>query len=127
MTDNSQIDSNERLPESREPQMAAESQPVADSWQQNILSAEHWVRVVFMVLFAFIACAVCYVAAILVIVQFVITLFSGNSNEKLREFGSCLAQYIAQLVNFLTYNREDKPFPFADWPEPKNYENTVDK
>lgn len=90
---------------------------VEPSWKERLLSADHWLRFVFMVLFAIILGLVSYVITVLVILQFIWALVSGEGNDKLREFGSSLSQYIYQILRFLTYNSEDKPFPFADWPE----------
>lgn len=87
------------------------------TWAQRLLSADHWLRFAFMVLFAIILGVVSYVMTALVIVQFIWALIAGEGNDKLREFGSSLSQYIYQMLRFLTYNTEDKPFPFADWPD----------
>jgi hypothetical protein len=43
--------------------------------------------------------------------------FSGQTNENLRFFGASLATYIYQALMFVTYNSDEKPFPFAPWPE----------
>ncbi len=83
----------------------------------KLLSADHWLRFVFMFLFAVIASVASYVIMILIIIQFLFALFTGNSEERLQAFGSSLSQYIFQILNFLTYNSDDKPFPFSDWPQ----------
>lgn len=83
----------------------------------KLLSPEHWLRFVFMCLFVCVAFVASYVMLVLVIIQFIFALVLGNSETRLRSFGSSLSQYIFQSLNFLTYNTEDKPFPFADWPE----------
>ena len=87
------------------------------SWQGRLLSVDHWLRFVFMVLFAIILGVVGYVMTALVVLQFIWGLITGEGNDKLRDFGSSLSQYIYQTLRFLTYNTEDKPFPFADWPD----------
>jgi hypothetical protein len=36
---------------------------------------------------------------------------------KLRDFGLSIGKYVAEIINFLTYNTEEKPFPFDhEWP-----------
>jgi hypothetical protein len=45
-------------------------------------------------------------------------LITANTSERLRAFGASLGEYLRQIVRFITYNSEDMPFPFADWPEP---------
>jgi hypothetical protein len=84
--------------------------------KSKLLSAEHWLRCVFMVLFVAIACVASYVVFVLVVIQFLFALITGNPEERLRAFGGGLSQYIFQILGFLTYNSEQKPFPFADWP-----------
>ncbi|ODS23470.1 hypothetical protein AB835_08800 [Candidatus Endobugula sertula] len=73
-------------------------------------------RFVFMVLFAIIASVASYIISLLVVIQCVFVLVTGVANDRLQAFGRSMSQYIFQIVNFLTYNSEDKPFPFADWP-----------
>jgi len=94
-----------------------EAESTETHWKEKILSAEHWLRFVFMVLFAVIAVVASYVVAVLIVIQFVFALVTGNSQDKLRTFGADLSQYIFQILSFLTYNSEEKPFPFADWPQ----------
>jgi len=55
--------------------------------------------------------------AVIAVVQFVTRLFSGQINQQLAEFGDGLAAYFRQIMGFLTFHSEDKPFPFAPWPE----------
>jgi hypothetical protein len=99
---------------------AVEAEIVDDkepTWSERLLSVDHWLRFVFMVLFAIILGVAGYVISILVIIQFIWALVTGEGNDNLRAFGSSLSQYIYQMLRFLTYNTEEKPFPFADWPE----------
>lgn len=85
--------------------------------KDRLLSAAPWLRFVFMVLFIAIVVVAGYVMAVLVAIQFVFALVSDGNDEKLQRFGCNLSQYIFQILCFLTYNTEDKPFPFADFPQ----------
>ncbi len=80
------------------------------------LSSQHWLRLVYMLLFAAALQLASLVMWFVVIVQFLLTIFTGKNNEKLREFGGSLSLFIFQALQFLSYNTEEKPFPFADWP-----------
>ncbi|AFI85599.1 DUF4389 domain-containing protein [Methylophaga nitratireducenticrescens] len=71
------------------------------------------VRLLYMLLYGFVLYLTMSVLAIVVIVQFVFALFSGSSNESIRGFSKDLARFIQQIVLFLTYNDERKPFPFT--------------
>jgi hypothetical protein len=84
--------------------------------KQNIFTGSTWVRGFFMLMFAlfhFVAKTVLY---IIVIIQFGSILFFGKLNERLLSFGNSLATYIYKIWLFLTYNTDEKPFPFSDWP-----------
>lgn len=88
----------------------------SEELKSNLTSSQHWLRLLFMVLFAVILYVAAMVISVLVALQFLFSLISGKDNRNLRHFGQSLAQYIYQTLRFLTYNSEDKPFPFDDWP-----------
>lgn len=84
--------------------------------KSNITSSKHWLRLVFMLLFAAVLQLASLVMWILVAVQFVFSLITGEDNQHLRRFGHSLSTYIYDVLKFLCYSSEEKPFPFADWP-----------
>lgn len=84
--------------------------------KSNLLSSRHWLRLVFMLLFAALLQLAGIVMWVLVILQFLFSLISGKDNRNLRAFGASLSSYMYQTLKFLTYNSEEKPFPFSDWP-----------
>lgn len=82
----------------------------------NLTSGDHWARFIYMLLFAVFLYIANMLAALLVVVQFVFALLTGSPNVRLRGFGAEVTQYIHQIWRFLTYNSEEKAYPFADWP-----------
>lgn len=84
--------------------------------KSNLLSASHWLRVLFMVLFALILQVAAAIMWVVVVLQFLFSLFTGETNTRLRQFGHSLATFIYQTWQFLSYNSEEKPYPFQDWP-----------
>ena len=42
---------------------------------------------------------------------------SDSINSNLRDFSNALSDYIFQILKFLLYSSDEKPFPFADFPE----------
>ncbi|MES2676335.1 MAG: DUF4389 domain-containing protein [Pseudomonadota bacterium] len=82
----------------------------------NLKSSKHWLRLVFMLIFAALLQLASIVMWVLVIAQFLFSLFTGEDNVKLRKFGESLSAYIFHTLKFLSYNSEEKPFPFSDWP-----------
>ena len=79
-------------------------------------SSDTWIRFAYMALFTVLLLAARLVISILVIVQFVLVLFSGKDNENLRNLGQGLGKWVYQTIMFLTFNSENKPFPFDEWP-----------
>lgn len=86
--------------------------------KSNLLSSKHWLRLVFMLLFAGLLQLAILVMWFVVTLQFVFSLITGKDNSKLRDFGHGLSTFIYQSLQFLSYNSDEKPFPFNDWPEP---------
>jgi hypothetical protein len=50
-------------------------------------------------------------------VQCLFSLCTGSDHLALRKLGAEVSLYIYSTLRFLTYNSEEKPFPFADWPQ----------
>jgi hypothetical protein len=86
------------------------------SLKANLTNRDTWLRLVYMILFAVIFSVVEIVTGVVVCVQFLFKLFTGEVNQPLRDFGSRLAVYFREMVAFLTYHTEHKPYPFAPWP-----------
>lgn len=82
----------------------------------NLADKGTWFRLVYMILFAVIFNVAELVTGAVVMVQFLFKLFTGKANEQLQNFGHKLAAYFQQIVAFLTYQTEDMPYPFGEWP-----------
>ena len=74
------------------------------------------VRLLYMLLMAFILQFCGTLLFILAIVQFVIVVIDELPNVRLATFGRHLGSYVKQIVEFLTFASEEVPFPFSDWP-----------
>jgi len=76
-----------------------------------------WLRLAYMLLFALLVMAARLLVSIVVVVQFILVLIFGKDNENLRNLGQGLGKWVYQAIMFLTFNSNDKPFPFDEWPE----------
>ncbi len=85
--------------------------------KKNLTNTTTWMRLVYMILFAVAFNVAEIVLGVVVIVQFLFQLFTGQSNERLRTLGQGLGAYIYEIIVFLSYHSDDKPFPFGHWPE----------
>ena len=84
---------------------------------KHLKSKSIWMRLLFMLIVTFFYSVSRIVVAAVVIVQFFWKLFTGEVNEKLLGLGKSLATYTNQVILYLTFNSEERPFPFdLDWP-----------
>ena len=57
------------------------------------------------------------VVSAVVVLQFFWVLLTGETNKRLENLGQALATYTYQIICYLTFNTDERPFPFdADWP-----------
>lgn len=92
--------------------MAEEKQ---EQLKKNLKDTNQWMRILYMVLFWIVLYFVLVVTGVIIFIQVLFALISGSDNENLRKFAADLTKYINQIILFLTYNDDRKPFPFAAW------------
>lgn len=97
-----------------------------ETLKENISARSTWLRALFIILFALIYSVAEIVIGAVVILQFLFVLFSGNANGRLLEFGQSLSTYVFQILQYVTFNSEQRPFPFSDWPKPRDEEDTAE-
>jgi hypothetical protein len=85
--------------------------------EDNLKSRDTWLRLVFMLVYAAIVSVASIVATAIVVLGFLVMLFTGERNRQLMDAGRAVADYFRQILAYLTYNTDEKPFPFgADFP-----------
>ena len=73
-----------------------------------------WIRAVFMLLFLLVLYLVLTVIMpILALIQLVSSLVAGKVNGSLCEAGAHLADYAKDVIRFVSYRTDVKPWPFA--------------
>ena len=85
--------------------------------KQNLSNPDLWIRLVYMLLFTALLCIAKLVITTVAVLQFLLVLLSGSDNRNLKELGQITSKWSLQAFYFLTFNTEQKPFPFDDWPE----------
>ena len=82
---------------------------------------QSWIRIILMVVFAVVLyLAIPLVLLVLMIAQVLFVLITGERNANLRSLGAALSTYIFQIVQFMSYVTDVKPFPFSDFPKAEN-------
>ncbi len=85
----------------------------ASALETNVKSRETWLRLLFMVIYGAIVSLAGMVATAIVVLGFLVVLFTGERNRSLMAAGRVVTDYIAEILDFLTFNSEEKPFPFG--------------
>ncbi len=96
---------------------AMNDQPAASGVEEHLKSRDTWYRFVFMLVFGVILSITSIVATAIVVLGFLVVLFTGEKNDQLAGAGGSVANYIREVLRYLSYNTDDKPFPFgAEFP-----------
>jgi len=91
--------------------------PDRERLEENVKSRSTWLRLLYMVVFGALYALSRFVVFAVVVLQFFWLLFTGSANPKLTAAGQSLATYTYELVRYLTFASDVRPFPFdADWP-----------
>lgn len=84
--------------------------------KKHITDEKTWQRGFVMLLLTTVSCLVILVLSGIVFYQFISVLLSGKLNMILLRLGKKLTGYMQQILLYLTYNSDERPFPFANWP-----------
>ena len=87
----------------------------------NLKQGSAWVRVILMIAFAVVLYVI--IPAIVLVLMLTQTLFvfiTGDSNDTLRVLGTVLSKYIFEVLQFLSYASDNRPFPFSAFPSVEN-------
>lgn len=87
--------------------------------KENLSNGNQWMRVLYMLLFVVIIYLVGLIVGVVVIVQALFALLTGKPSDEIADFAKDLSRYVYDIVKFLTYTDEKRPFPFSDWSEPE--------
>ena len=74
-------------------------------------------RLLYAFGFAIIAWFVFWGVLLLAAVQFIVVLINGEQNAELRNFSLSLVQYLWELLAYITFVRDDQPFPLGPFPK----------
>ncbi len=75
------------------------------------------VRLLYSILFGFIAYLALHVVFAVALIQFIVFAITGKVNDELKGFSAGLVQYMWQLLAFITFVSDDTPFPMGPFPK----------
>ncbi|NIV16943.1 MAG: DUF4389 domain-containing protein [Woeseiaceae bacterium] len=85
--------------------------------EKNLKSKDTWLRLVFMLTYSLLIWLAGLVGIVVVVLGFLWVLFKGEINRELRQVGQSVASYAYEIIRYLSFNTDEKPFPFGGrWP-----------
>ncbi len=86
-------------------------------FKQHVKARSTWLRLFFMLVVVILYGVSRVVTGAVIVLQFFWLLFTGGTNARLLHLGQALATYTYHIILYLSFNTEQRPFPFdADWP-----------
>ena len=74
-------------------------------------------RALYTLLYLLVGRFISMVLFVIAITQYIYSWLTGEPNEKILIFTADLAEYTKQLVSYVGFNTDEKPWPIGDWPE----------
>lgn len=96
-----------------------------DQIKANLLSITFWVRLLFMAVYGVALWVVWTILIVICILQTLIVLVTGEVNDNLQRLGIHTAAYMNQIIRFMIFATEEKPFPFNPFPGDEEVMGTV--
>lgn len=90
---------------------------MSDNKKQGLATEVFWLRIIFMLLFLLAYQVAEILLGLSILLQVIFVAITGEKNLFLQQAGAGLSRYAYQVYRYMTYNSEEKPFPFASWPE----------
>lgn len=84
--------------------------------KQRLQKKEIWLGGFYILFFMFTYGLSNFVLFMIVFFQYVALIVTGKTNLLLLEFSQGLSTYAHQILVFLTFNSDQRPFPFSPWP-----------
>ncbi|MNN34802.1 hypothetical protein D3C81_1486240 [compost metagenome] len=80
------------------------------------------IRILWMFLFVLVWQVAELILGVVVLLQLIYRIIYGAPSGSLMGFGDSLSQFLAQIGRFGSFQTDEKPWPFADWPTPREPE-----
>jgi len=95
--------------------------------KQGLQKKEIWQRGLYILLFTVIYGFSKLLIMGIMLFQYVTWIVTGKTNGLLLGFSQGLSTYIYQITIFLSFNSDQRPFPFSAWPNGVSNDNEPTK
>ena len=97
-----------------------ETKNFKDVIPEKVKHPSTWITAGLVVFYLFLLGFLDLVLWVIAGAQFLFTVFTKEPNSHLSNFSIRLRNYIVQIVDFVTYSSQVRPFPFNPFPEEDN-------
>ena len=91
-------------------------QVINDELKARLKDENIWVHLVQLIMYGIAFMLTSWILLAVTILHFVLRLLTGEPNKELQRFGQSLSTYLYEIVQFASFNTNDKPFPLSSWP-----------
>lgn len=95
--------------------------------KENAKNVDVWTRGLFILVYGVIFYFLFFLIWLVVIFQFIMKLITTELNEQLLDFCDSLNQYVLQILSYITFKSEERPFPFSPWPASQQKNQALEK
>ena len=92
--------------------------------KENAKNVDVWTRGLFILIYGVIFYFLFSLIWLVVIFQFLMKLITTELNEQLLDFSDSLTKYVSQILLYITFKSEERPFPFSPWPSDDDVMNS---
>lgn len=90
------------------------NEDLMENVKEKAKDIDTWIPVVFIAVFGVLWFLILFwIILVLFLVQFAFKLLTGTTNEQVGQACSVLTQYISQILEYVTYQTADRPFPLG--------------
>lgn len=86
-------------------------------------NSETFSRIFYTILFCIIGWMTLWVFTFVVLIQFGFLLITGQVNKNLKGFNKEIGLFLFDMIKYLSFQSDVKPFPFRDWPYDEDNKN----
>lgn len=101
--------------------MSEEKKPVINAELKARLKDQNiWIHFLHLILYGVAFFLSTWILFGMIILHFILRLLTGEPNVELQKFGKSMSIYLAQIIQFASFNAAKKPFPLSEWPNSKS-------
>lgn len=86
-----------------------------DATQETVEKDDPWKKLLYIALFLVINSVLKGIVLVTAAVQFIHVVVKHDTNPFIADFSQGLSNYSYDIVRYVTYLSDDKPFPFSEW------------